>query len=576
MIKRSIIISILIIFASILFNFSYSQTSTSSATSSDATTSKEKGDVYARASETYKYVSSFDGTSDSKTFDNQNTKEIGSLFNYLLTLMAIFIVILVIYRLVQGALFKGIFDNIYDQKKGRKYIQTAGTALVIFILAYAVLSFINPDLTGWTLATDFIGKKRIEGMVRNTGMCTGNSLAGTDVAQLIRQNEGFVACPYKDSKGIATIGIGYNLTNSSARKDLENAGITNIDAIMNYQAGSTNCPANAPKITEAQAIKLLENYLPKARATAVDFAGGESEFQSHPEDMQKILIDMAYNLGEARFNGPKGFNNMKAALRNHNYVDVAKEMVNSDWYTQVGNRAKELVKVVEGFTCNTGSSGSLSNMKGSSGNTDTKLLLSAGLLNDTANMTCPSGTKDLGTVKSKYTGSGQVKGPLIRLCQLTGIIDGKGNDTSGKNVTNGAVVNVIAAQHFIDLAKAAKAAGVVFRSTSSFRYEDSCVGQYGGNYNNPTYKEKVASGYCAPAGSSLHQLGIAIDILELYDNLGPPAKIKGGTCSGTRATASKNDNIFNWLKDNASKYQIYNYASEVWHWEFSPPSNNRC
>ena len=59
MIKRSIIISILIIFASILFNFSYSQTSTSSATSSDATTSKEKGDVYARASETYKYVSSF-------------------------------------------------------------------------------------------------------------------------------------------------------------------------------------------------------------------------------------------------------------------------------------------------------------------------------------------------------------------------------------------------------------------------------------------------------------------------------------------------------------------------------------
>ena len=417
MIKRSIIISILIIFASILFNFSYSQTSTSSATSSDATTSKEKGDVYARASETYKYVSSFDGTSDSKTFDNQNTKEIGSLFNYLLTLMAIFIVILVIYRLVQGALFKGIFDNIYDQKKGRKYIQTAGTALVIFILAYAVLSFINPDLTGWTLATDFIGKKRIEGMVRNTGMCTGNSLAGTDVAQLIRQNEGFVACPYKDSKGIATIGIGYNLTNSSARKDLENAGITNIDAIMNYQAGSTNCPANAPKITEAQAIKLLENYLPKARATAVDFAGGESEFQSHPEDMQKILIDMAYNLGEARFNGPKGFNNMKAALRNHNYVDVAKEMVDSDWYKQVGDRAKKLVEIVKGFTCKTGNSDSVA-----SGNYDLSKL--------------PYSAQDAAKKILELNDAGKIQFPVPGLRTLSDGSDTKSqlqNIVSGKN-----------------------------------------------------------------------------------------------------------------------------------------------
>ena len=313
-------------------------------------TSQNNGDVYSR---NYTSVSSFDGSEQNTEFSNTTTAGVGTVFNTLLTMMAVAIVVLVIFRILQGALMKGTFDNIYDQMKGKKLIQNAGTALLIFIFAYAILSFINPDLTGWTLATNYVGSVRDRETFVNKGMCTGNTLSNITIQELIKQNEGFVACPYKDSEGIPTIGVGYNLTNSSTRDDLKNAGVTNIDAIMSYPAAGTTCPANAPKITEEQALKLLQNYLPKAKAAAIEFAGGEAEFNSHPEDMQKILIDMSYNMGSIRF--PK----MQTALKNHDYVNVAKEMVDSKWYRQVGVRAEKLVDVVKNFSCSTGNSDSI-------------------------------------------------------------------------------------------------------------------------------------------------------------------------------------------------------------------------
>lgn len=518
MIKKSLAFGVLLICLSLVFNFTYSQTSTTSS-STTSTSSEESGDVYTRANETYKYVSSFDGSEDVKTFDNQNTRDVGSVFNYLLTVMAVAIVLLVIYRLIQGAVIKGTFDNIYDQTKGRSYIKTAGTALIVFIFAYAILSFINPDLTGWTVATKFIGQKRIEGLTSSGGMCTGNTLANTNVEQLIRQHEGFVACPYKDSRGIATIGIGYNLTNSTARNDLKNAGVNNIDEIMNYQAGSQTCPANAPKITEEQALKLLENYLPKARAAAVDFAGGESEFRSHPQDMQKILIDMSYNMGSIRFP------DMQAALKNHDYVNVAKEMVDSDWYKQVGDRAKQLVEVVKGFTCKTGNSGSVANQK---------------------NLSKSERCEIINSIK---------KSDLV-------VVGTRASSACVKD-TNLYLTSDVAAK-FKEMQAAAKKENINIVATQSYRSEEEqiCIrNQY--NCTGSTSKcpgGKLVAVPCGQnGGGSNHQLGNAVDISYGVSN-----------CTNGISSGCKNSPVYNWLKKNASIYGFFQSdsvsASDPVHW----------
>ncbi|WP_018694354.1 glycoside hydrolase family protein [Algicola sagamiensis] len=52
-----------------------------------------------------------------------------------------------------------------------------------------------------------------------------------------------------------------------------------------------------------------------------------------------VLINMAYNLGVPRL---KGFKKMFAALEDGFFEKAAKEMLDSRWATQVGNRALEL------------------------------------------------------------------------------------------------------------------------------------------------------------------------------------------------------------------------------------------
>lgn len=60
-----------------------------------------------------------------------------------------------------------------------------------------------------------------------------------------------------------------------------------------------------------------------------------------PDEAMKILTNMAFNLGETRL---KKFRKMLKALANNDYQEAAKEMEDSDWYNQVGHRAKRLVK----------------------------------------------------------------------------------------------------------------------------------------------------------------------------------------------------------------------------------------
>ena len=60
-----------------------------------------------------------------------------------------------------------------------------------------------------------------------------------------------------------------------------------------------------------------------------------------PEEVQRIIANMMFNMGYPRLSKFKG---MKAGVDARDWQQAADEMVDSRWYNQVTNRAERLVK----------------------------------------------------------------------------------------------------------------------------------------------------------------------------------------------------------------------------------------
>jgi len=129
-----------------------------------------------------------------------------------------------------------------------------------------------------------------------------------NVETLLKQHEGFRAKPYRCPAGKLTIGYGINLEE----------GITKAEADV---------------LLHMRVIKLydeLSNQFPW--------------FSSLCQEHQGVLVNMAYNLG---IGGLSKFKKMLAAWERKDFDQVVAEMRNSQWYAQVGNRAKELIRIVQ-------------------------------------------------------------------------------------------------------------------------------------------------------------------------------------------------------------------------------------
>jgi len=114
--------------------------------------------------------------------------------------------------------------------------------------------------------------------------------------------------PYKDSVGKLTIGWGRNLDDRG--------------------------------ITEAEANYLLERDIHDA---AEDLSSCCSWSENLNKVRQDVLIDMVFNLGIVRF---LGFKKLRAAIEKKNWTEAAKEMLDSKWAKQVGQRATELADMM--------------------------------------------------------------------------------------------------------------------------------------------------------------------------------------------------------------------------------------
>lgn len=121
--------------------------------------------------------------------------------------------------------------------------------------------------------------------------------------ELITKHEGKRLYAYKDSVGKLTIGVGHNLDDNG----LSNAAVEFI----------------------------LDEDIKNAVSELVDIF---EDFDTLPNGVQSVLIDMMFNMGYHRF---IGFKKMISAIREHNYERAAKEAADSKWCSQVGIRCTE-------------------------------------------------------------------------------------------------------------------------------------------------------------------------------------------------------------------------------------------
>lgn len=158
-----------------------------------------------------------------------------------------------------------------------------------------------------------------------------------ELAETIERFEGREECVYVDIFGVPTIGVGFNLEKEGARERIESLGLD-----YNLVISGEKCfeSKNDPRINTL----LLEDV--EIAINDAKLYLGENKFNKlHPE-AQKVIIDMAFNLGLTRL---RGFVNLKEALIENppNYEKAANEMRNSEWYNQVGRRSAELVNKME-------------------------------------------------------------------------------------------------------------------------------------------------------------------------------------------------------------------------------------
>lgn len=127
--------------------------------------------------------------------------------------------------------------------------------------------------------------------------------------QLLKKHEGISLKPYRDSVGKLTIGVGRNLYD---------VGIFEDEAEMMLMNDIDRC------------LYDLNYHLP---------------WWSDLDSVRKmVMVDMCFNLG---IFGLMTFNDTLESVKAGDYEKASKQMLQSKWATQVGDRAKELSQMMK-------------------------------------------------------------------------------------------------------------------------------------------------------------------------------------------------------------------------------------
>ena len=121
---------------------------------------------------------------------------------------------------------------------------------------------------------------------------------------------------YNDHLGYATFGIGHLVRDS--------------DPEHGQEIGTA--------VTEDRVISAFDEDV---QVVLSDCERLYNDFNVLPEECQMIIANMMFNMGRPRLSKFKG---MKAGVDAQDWNKAADEMIDSNWYRQVPNRAGRLVK----------------------------------------------------------------------------------------------------------------------------------------------------------------------------------------------------------------------------------------
>ena len=141
--------------------------------------------------------------------------------------------------------------------------------------------------------------------------------------QDIKRHEGEVLEIYEDSLGYKTLGIGHLCQPE--------------DPEYKWEVGT--------KVSQEIVDMYYESDFDKHYKEAIHVFGSEEDFEKLPEVIQRVLVNMCFNLGGSRLSK---FRNMLKACRNHDWKEMAVQMEDSRWFNQVGGRSRELQMLVLG------------------------------------------------------------------------------------------------------------------------------------------------------------------------------------------------------------------------------------
>lgn len=147
---------------------------------------------------------------------------------------------------------------------------------------------------------------------------------------MLKRNEGVRHRVYKDTLGIPTIGVGFNLQRPDARQRCERLGL-NYDALL----------SGAETLTAAQVDQLLDDDVADCLADLPRLVAG---FESMPLTAQLVLLDMRFQLGPS---GLRSFKNTRKAFEARDWKKAAASMRLSLAYKQTPRRWESNAKLLE-------------------------------------------------------------------------------------------------------------------------------------------------------------------------------------------------------------------------------------
>lgn len=130
--------------------------------------------------------------------------------------------------------------------------------------------------------------------------------------------EGWRGRRYLDTKGVPTIGWGFNMQDKLVKSLLPK------DVLSGRR-----------ELKKEEAQPIFDKLYKRAEDTARKYVG--ESFDNIPSTARNVVVDMAYNMG-GKLNE---FEKMKKALLAGDYQGMGFEMRNSDWFKQVGNRSEK-------------------------------------------------------------------------------------------------------------------------------------------------------------------------------------------------------------------------------------------